>query len=105
MPFCEMLTTRRKIDGLGLRDRSHPNRQPPRINGLVIEYQLSGSRIKLEVSASSLFVFVVVLVWKLVTGDWSVAAAFGSLCVALMALAYQRSQTLTDPRTKSTKVD
>jgi hypothetical protein len=61
--------------------------------------------MKVEIGASSLFVFVVVLVWKLVTGDWSVAAAFGSLCVALMALAYQRSERLTDPRTKSTKAD
>jgi len=61
--------------------------------------------MKLEIGASSLFVFVVVLVWRLVTGDWSVAAAFGSLCVALMALAYQRSEGLTEPGTKSTKVD
>jgi hypothetical protein len=71
---------------------------------LIIEYRFSGSRIELEIGVSSLFVFAVVLIWKLGTGDWSVAAAFGSLCVALMALAHQRRQIWTGQMIKP-KVD
>jgi hypothetical protein len=101
----EKLTSRRKLDGLELPNKSSPNRFPPRINCIVIEYRFSGSRTELEIGASSLFVFAVVRVWKLGTGDWSVAAAFGSLCVALMALAHQRAQVSTGRRTKDTKMD
>jgi hypothetical protein len=104
-PLHETLTIQSKINGLSLPDRNNPNRLPPRINCIVIEYQFSGSRTELEIGASSLFVFAVVLIWKLGTGDWSVAAAFGSLCVALMALAHQRGQMLTGHRTKNTKID
>jgi hypothetical protein len=88
-----------------LPNSSNPNRPPPPINCIVVEYQFSGSRTELEIGASSLFIFAVVLIWKLGTGDWSVAAAFGSLCVALMALAHQRGQVLTGHRIKNTKID
>jgi hypothetical protein len=101
----ETLTSRRAIDDLKLPNSSNPNRPPPPINCIVVEYQFSGSRTELEIGASSLFIFAVVLIWKLGTGDWSVAAAFGSLCVALMALAHQRGQVLTGHRIKNTKID
>jgi hypothetical protein len=75
------------------------------MNGLVIEYGFSSTRIELEIVTSSIFVGAVVLIWKFATGDWNVAAAFGSLCVALMALGHQRSRTRPETPVKTTKID
>lgn len=85
--------------------REHPNRLPPRINGLVIEYHFSSTQIEFGFFSSALFVGVVVLVWRFATGDWNVAVAFGSLCVALMALGHQRSRMADGTMVKNTKID
>lgn len=98
------LTISRSICSHELPNRRHPNRLPPRINGLVIEYQFRSTRLELEIIVSSLFVLIIVLLWKLATGDWNVAAAFGSLCVALMTLAHQRSYMSAGKEAKVIKV-
>lgn len=88
-----------------LPNREHPNRLPHRINGLTIKYQFKIRRMELELVTSLVFVGAVVLVWKFATGDWNVAAAFGSLCVALMALGHQRSRSQEEITVKNTKID
>lgn len=98
------LTIPRSICSYELPNRRHPNRLPPRINGLVIEYQFCSTRLELEIIGSSLFVLGIVLLWKLATGDWNVAAAFGSLCVALITMAHQRSYMSAGMKAKVTKV-
>jgi hypothetical protein len=75
------------------------------MNGVVIKYHFSSTRIELEIVTSSVFVGAVVLIWRLATGDWNVAAAFGSLCVALMALGHQRSRSKPETPVKTTKID
>ena len=88
-----------------LPSRERQNRPPPRMNGLVIKYHFSSSRIELEIVTSLVFLGAVVLIWKFATGDWNVAAAFGSLCVALMALGHQRSRSTPETPVKNTKID
>jgi hypothetical protein len=99
------LTILSSIRSYKLPNRRHPNGLPPRINGLVIEYQFCSTRLELEIIVASLFVLIIVLSWKLATGDWNVAAAFGSLCVALITLAHQRSYMSAGMKAKVTKVD
>jgi hypothetical protein len=99
------LTAQSIIRDCPLPNREHPNRLPHRINGLVIKYQFRIRQIELEFVTSSLFVGAVVLIWKFATGDWNVAAAFGSLCVALMALGHQRGRTTAGTGVKNTKID
>nr|POF03530.1 hypothetical protein CFP56_72055 [Quercus suber] len=50
------------------------------------------NRREVDMVISALLTTLVVLIWKLATGDWSTAAGFGSLVVALITLAAMRSQ-------------
>jgi hypothetical protein len=99
------LTAQSIIRDCPLPNREHPYRSPHRINGLVIKYEFKIRRIELEFVTSSLFVGAVVLIWKFATGDWNVAAAFGSLCMALMALGHQRGRTTSGSGVEDTKID
>lgn len=47
---------------------------------------------ELEKVMAASFVILVVLGWKLATGEWSTAAAFGSLFVAFLGWATSRFQ-------------
>lgn len=99
------LTGCRTIRKLKLPKRRNPTELPASINGIFIEYQFDMERHELETIGVSFFILLVVLGWKLATGDWNVAAAFGSLVVALLTLAYSRSKVMIPNRVKTTKVD
>lgn len=68
-----------------------------------MEYRFRLARHELEGIGLSFFVLTVVLGWRLATGDWSVAAGFGSLIVALISLVCARNQPVAYEKT--TKVD